>query len=83
MGVGPQAGRTARERAESKLSAEPPLAQVVDGGAARQPFVVSTEDELELTARLRLHAFAGTVGGMLIGIGLAFAVLARVSAAVS
>ena len=77
-----QAERLA-EQAENKLGAEPPLSRVVDGGDARQPFVVSTEDELELTARLRLHAFGGTVGGMLIGIGLAFAVLARATAPLS
>jgi hypothetical protein len=71
------------ERAESKLGAGPPLSRVVDGGDARQPFVVSTEDEQELTARLRLHAFGGTVAGTLIGIGLAFAVLARVTAPLS
>ena len=65
------------ERAEGRLSAEPPLSRVVDGGDARQPFVVSTEDERELISRLRLHAFGGTLGGLLIGIGLAFALSAR------
>lgn len=82
-----ESARTLAERlakqAEDKIGAEPPLSRVVDGGDARQPFVVSTEDELKLTARLRLHAFGGTVGGMLIAIGLAFAVLARATAPLS
>jgi hypothetical protein len=68
------------ERAEGRLSAEPPLSRVVGGGDARQPFVVSTEDERELISRLRLHAFGGTLGGLLIGIGLALALSARVLA---
>jgi hypothetical protein len=65
------------ERTEGRLSAEPPLSRVIDGGDARQPFVVSTEDERDLISRLRLHAFGGTLGGLLIGIGLAFVLSAR------
>lgn len=71
------------ERAESKLSAEPPLPRVDGSGNARQPFVVSTEDEQEMIMRLRLHAFGGTIGGLVIGIGLAFAAVARATAQVS
>ncbi|MGB5737157.1 MAG: GIDE domain-containing protein [Thiohalocapsa sp.] len=65
------------EQSEGRLSAEPPLSRVVKADDARQPFVVSTEDEQDLIARLRLHAFGGTLGGLLIGIGLAFALSAR------
>jgi hypothetical protein len=65
------------ERAEGRLSAEPPLSRISDAGDARQPFVISTEDEQALIARLRLHAFGGAMGGLLIGVGLAVALLAR------
>lgn len=68
------------ERAEQRINSEPTLSRVAKGGDARQPFIVSTEDEQALIARLRLHAFGAALLGMLVGIGLTYALLARMTA---
>jgi len=65
------------ERAEGRLSAEPPLPRVRDAGDARQPFVISTEDERSLLARLRLHAYGSAAGGLVLWVGLVYALLVR------
>ncbi len=74
-----EAGRLA-EHAEARVSAEPPLSRIGRTGDPRHPFVVSTEDEQALTTRLRLQAFGGTALALLLGIALAFALWARLSA---
>ena len=65
------------EQAESRISIERPLSRVVRTDEPRQPFVISTEDEQSIASRLRWHAFGATTIGLLAGIGLAFAVVAR------
>jgi hypothetical protein len=64
------------ERAEAERGAEPPRPRVVASDDAAHPFVVSTEDEPTLLARLRLMAFGGMAGGALLGVGAAAAALA-------
>jgi hypothetical protein len=71
-----QAARLAA-RAENQLSAEAPRPRVVAADDPAQPFVVSTEDEPTLLARLRLTAFGGLIGGALLGAGSVAVVVAR------
>lgn len=66
-------------RAEDKLSADAPRPRVLATDDPAHPFVVSTEDEPTLLARLRLTAFGGMIGGALLGAGSVAAALARFS----
>lgn len=68
------------ERAEAKLSADPPRPRIVATSEPTQPFLVSTEDEATLLTKLRLRAFGGTALGALLGVGAAAAVVARLTA---
>ncbi|WP_295883153.1 hypothetical protein [uncultured Thiohalocapsa sp.] len=67
------------ERAEARVSADPPRPRVRGTGDPGRPFVVSTEDEATLLAKLRLSAFGGTALGALLCAGAAAAVLARLT----
>jgi hypothetical protein len=65
------------EAAERRLRAEPPLSHLMRTGEARRPFVISTYAEGTLIGRLRLRAAGATLGFLVIGCGLAFALFAR------
>ena len=67
------------EHAEAKLATEPPRPRVGPTGDADHPFVVSTEDEPTLLAKLRLIAFGGMAVGALLAVGTAALVVARLA----
>jgi hypothetical protein len=77
--VARQAAQRLAAQAEGRLQAEPPLSRLTKTDDSRQPFVISTYGEAALIGRLRLHAAGATIGFVLMGSGLAFAVAARLA----
>jgi hypothetical protein len=77
--VARQAAQRLAAQAEGRLQAEPPLTRLTKTDDSRQPFVISTYGEAALIGRLRLRAAGATIGFVLMGSGLAFAVAARLA----
>jgi len=65
------------EQAEARLSQQPPLPVVGPTDDPHRPFVVSTLGESALAGSLRWRAAAGTMLGLLLGVGAALALVIR------
>lgn len=68
------------EHAEIERRTAPVLTRLAATGDARQPFVISTYTEEELTATLRLHAWGYTVGFVALAVLAVLGVMARFGA---
>ncbi|MGA7981114.1 MAG: GIDE domain-containing protein [Chromatiaceae bacterium] len=64
---------------ERRLEAEPPLSRLTKTDDPRRPFVISTFGEGTLIGRLRWRAAGATIGFVVLGCGLTFAVVARLA----
>jgi hypothetical protein len=62
--------------AEDRLGAGPSRPRILATGDTQRPFVVSTEDESTLLAKLRVMAFGGMAGGAVLAVGAVAAALA-------
>ena len=67
------------ERSERQVQAEPPLPRVQRTSDARRPFVISTLGKRALLGRLRLWAFGGTAGFLVLASGVSFGVILRLT----
>jgi len=64
-------------RSERRIEAEPPVPRILRTDDPRHPFVISTLGEHALLGRLRLWAFGGTLGFLVLASMLSLAVIAR------
>jgi hypothetical protein len=74
-----EAAQRLAAHAERRLEAEPPLSRLTKTDDPRRPFVISTFGEGTLIGRLRWRAAGATIGFVVMGCGLAFAVIARLA----